>query len=167
MLAAMTDRSYPPYGAGDREQLLGWLAFHRATLTAKCYGLSDEQLRRRSVPPSTLSLLGLVRHMTEVERGWFPGFTGERLEPLYCTEDSPDGDFDDLDGIDVAEAFDAWHTECARSDQIIAGAALDDTEPGDKPYTLRWIVIHIIEEYARHNGHADLLRQSIDGATGV
>ncbi len=165
-------RHYPPRRAGDREMILGWLAFHRATLSAKCEGLSEEQLRRRSVPPSTLSLLGLVRHLAEVERGWVPPYAGEKLPPLFCTEASPDGDFEDLDDIDTEASFEAWRTECARSDAIISGAeSLDETDADDggaeDSYSLRWIVLHVMEEYARHNGHADLLRQSIDGSVGV
>lgn len=170
ILGHMSDRGYPPRRSGDREMLLGWLAFHRATLAAKCEDLTDEQLRRRSVPPSTLSLLGLVRHLAEVERGWLPPYAGEALQPLYCTEGSPDGDFDDVENAEVEASFEAWRAECDHSDDIISRAdSLDASEdPGsDEAYSLRWILLHVLEEYARHNGHADLLRQSIDGSVGV
>jgi uncharacterized damage-inducible protein DinB len=148
-----------------------WLDFHRATLGMKCEGLSSEQLRLRSVPPSTMSLLGLVRHMTEVERSWFRRcLAGEDLPPLYCSDTNPDGDFDDVDEADVRRSFSAWHEVCDDSRRLAAEANDLDTvgrklREGE-PVSLRWILIHMVEEYARHNGHADLLRQTIDGATG-
>src|SRR4051812_23610433 len=91
-------RTDPPYRGDERVMLDAWLEFHRATLAMKCAGLSVERLRRRAIPPSTMSLLGLVRHMTEVERSWFRGcLAGDDLDPLYCSETNPDGDFDDVD----------------------------------------------------------------------
>lgn len=160
-------RTRPSTVAGEREMLESWLNFHRDTLVWKCVGLSDKQLKRRACPPSTLSLLGLVRHMNEVEAGWFGHFVGER-EQVYSTEEWPDADFDDLDDADVAEDFAAFRRQCARSRERAAGHGLDETfvNRQGKEISLRWIYLHMIEEYARHNGHADLIREAIDGFTG-
>jgi uncharacterized damage-inducible protein DinB len=152
--------------------LNGWLEHHRAILLWKCEGLTDEQLRRRSVPPSTMSLLGLVRHMTDVERGWFQQvLLGADAPDLYSTPDGPDGDFNGVDEADVAEAFRAFEAECEASRQAVAAAPDLDVlskEAGrtGETFSLRWILTHMIEEYARHNGHADLLRETVDGTTG-
>ncbi len=162
-------REEPSFTAGDREMLEGWLDYHRATLLKKCEGLNDDQLRTRAVPPSSLSLLGLVRHMTEVEYGWFNmDLGGTELDSIYCSPANPDGDFDDVDTANVAEAFDRFEQEIARSRGIAASRDLDlrTRAPNGKPLTLRWVLCHMIEEYARHNGHADLLREQIDGTTG-
>ena len=170
MLGGMTiERSEPPLTAPEREMLDGWLEYHRATLAWKCEGLSDDQLRERAVPPSSLSLIGLVRHMAEVERGWFRRRVGrEDLPSIYCTDASPDADFDDVADADVAAAFETWRQECDRARANVAAVtSLDDTfEREQDRYSLRWIMSHMVEEYARHNGHADLLRERIDGATG-
>jgi uncharacterized damage-inducible protein DinB len=166
------DRVDPPNAAEERPLLLAWLEYHRATLALKCDGLSDEQLRRRAVPPSTLSLLGLVRHMTDVERTWFRhSLGGEVAAPHYWSDESPDGDFDDVDQADVATDVAMWQAECDAARAIVeATPSLDELErregrPGG-PVSLRWILIHMIEEYARHNGHADLLRERLDGVVG-
>jgi hypothetical protein len=164
-----TERTEPPLEAGEREMLTSWLDYHRATLAWKCEGLTDAQLRERAVPPSTLSLLGLVRHMAEVERSWFRRvLSGEDVPPLYYSDANPDGDFDDVDEADVAEDFATWRAECGQATELLAAApSLDITcERRDVRFSLRWILTHMIEEYARHNGHADLLRQRIDGAVG-
>ena len=163
-------KTNPPYLAGDRESLDSWLDFHRATLLSKCEGLDDEQLRTRSVPPSALSLLGLVRHMTEVERNWFRRvLLDEEVAPLYCTDDNEDGDFDDVDSADVAADFTRFRTEMEHCRQVAAqNADLDAVTKGKRngsDVSLRWIYVHMIEEYAQHNGHADLLRERIDGVT--
>jgi len=163
-------RTVPPLAAQEREMLEAWLEFHRDTLAVKCEGLSEGQLRERAVPPSSLSLLGLVRHMAEGEHQWFTVVLGGRQAPYpYYTDDSPDADFDDVNGADVAEAFATWRSECAGARERVADApSLDVTGTQDgKEFSLRWIMVHMIEEYARHNGHADLLRQRIDGVTGV
>ena len=149
----------------------GWLDFHRATLLAKCEGLDDDQLRTRSVPPSSLSLIGLVRHMTEVERNWFRRvLLDEDAPPLYYTDENPDGDFDDVDSADVAACFAAFGSELATVRRIAADHPdLDAVGRGKRrghDVSLRWIYVHMIEEYARHNGHADFLRERIDGVTG-
>lgn len=159
-------------GVDERETLKAWLDYHRATLAWKCEGLSDDQLRRRSVPPSTLTLLGLIRHMAEVERSWFRRrFVGEDAPPHFYTGANRDGDFDDLDSVPTEEAFAIWRAECDRAREIEAMAdSLDQLSVGQEKergrFSLRWILTHMIEEYARHNGHADLLREAIDGSTG-
>jgi len=168
-----TQRAEPGLQAGEREMLTGWLDYHRATLRWKCEGLTDDQLRERAVPPSGLCLLGLVRHLTECERSWFRNvLLGADLPPLYCTEEDPDGDFNDVGTADVAEDMAAFERACGSAREAVASVPdLDalskkpDRRTGEQ-FSVRWIVTHMIEEYARHNGHADLLRERIDGATG-
>src|SRR5215469_8155415 len=168
-----TDRARPAQNAGEQEMLTGWLEHHRGILIWKCEDLTAEQLRRRAVPPSTLSLLGLVRHMAQVERGWFRQvFLGEDVPDLYDRSADEDADFNDVDQADPAEAFRAFEQECAASRLALAQAPSLDvlsqqtSERTGQPWSLRWIVTHMIEEYARHNGHADLLRERVDGSTG-
>jgi len=169
--AEMTEpvRIDPPKVADEREMLVSWLDFHRETLALKCAGLTDAQLRVRSTPPSTLSLLGLVRHMAEVERGWFRRtLAGEDVAPIYYSDDSPDGDFHDLYSATPEETFATWRQECELArEATIRASSLDVTGlRHEVPHSLRWILVHMIEEYARHNGHADILRERLDGATG-
>jgi uncharacterized damage-inducible protein DinB len=164
------ERIEAPYEADERTMLVSFLDYHRATLAMKCDGLTHAQLRERSVPPSSLSLLGLVRHMAEVERSWFRrAINGEDVPTIYYSETDPDGDFDNIDDADVDDAFATWRAECERAREIVAAAPSLDVagfrRSGDR-VTLRWVLVHMIEEYARHNGHADLLRERIDGATG-
>jgi len=165
------ERIDPPLVAQEREMLGAWLDYHRATLAVKCEGLTDDQLRAQAVPPSSLSLLGLVRHMGEVERSWFRRvLSGEQAPPRYYSDENPDGDFDDVADAGVAEAFGYWRDECAHARERVAAApSLDVTGTGrqGEGYSLRWIMVHMIEEYARHNGHADLLRERIDGTVGA
>ena len=163
---ADTERVYTPFEADERTMLTAWLEFHRATLAMKCDGLTDDQLRLRSVSPSTLSLLGLVRHMAGVEYNWFRFWlAGEEPSPPF--DDDEDWAIDDAD---VASTFAFWHGECDRSREILTSFdSLDAVGPGqtrDTGFSVRWILVHMIEEYARHNGHADLLRESIDGVQG-
>lgn len=165
------ERVDPPVIAGERAMMRGFLDFYRATLAMKCEGLTDEQLRRQSMPPSTLSLLGLVRHMAEVERAWFRRVVNGEDIPLVW---SAEGDYQvayDATGATMAEAFDAWQNEIAHSRRIEEEAeSLDVTayEPrSGEPVSLRLVMHHMVHEYARHNGHADLLRQGVDGAVGV
>jgi uncharacterized damage-inducible protein DinB len=163
------NRIDPPYVAGERAMLESWLEYHRATLAWKCEGLDDAQLRQRAVPPSSLSLIGLVRHMADVERNWFRRVLGgENVPGIYWTDDDLDADFNDVDAADVQEAFATWRSECERARRNAAAAAsLDVTgQRRGEAVTLRWILVHMIEEYARHNGHADFLRERIDGAVG-
>jgi uncharacterized damage-inducible protein DinB len=169
--APEVDRTEPPNVAAERPALQGWLDYHRQTLRWKCSGLTGEQLTQRPVASSSLSLLGLVRHMAEVERSWFRiRFAGEPdLGALYCDDEFPDGDFDLTDPARAEADFEAFTSECAAADEAAAGRSLDDTfrhsRSGDT-LDLRWIYLHMIEEYARHNGHADLLRELTDGVTG-
>ena len=163
-------RDREPYVADERAMLDGWLDFHRQTLLLKCTGLTAEQLKLRAAEPSTLTLLGLVRHMADVERAWFRRtIAGEDLPPIYWSDDDPDGDFDNVDTADVAESFATWRAECdAARKNVAATESLDVTGVrwnGDI-VSLRWILAHMIEEYARHNGHADLIRELVDGQVG-
>lgn len=163
----MSDRVEPSTEVGtERELVLGWLAFHRGTLATKCAGLTPEQLITRSVPPSRLSLLGLVRHMTEMERVYLNRpLRGLPVELLYCTEGDEEGDFESLraDRADVDLA--RWRSECESSDQLLVDFDMDEKRPSGRT-TVRWLVQKLLGEYSRHNGHADLLRESIDGQTG-
>jgi uncharacterized damage-inducible protein DinB len=157
---------------GERETLLEYLGHYRTTLELKCDGLDAEQLAQRSVPPSTLSLLGLVRHMARVERAWFyRTMQGHPDDPkLYWTAEQPDLDFDGAvaDPAVVEDAWETWRREVARAEEYVASAASLDVvgEHRDGPIALREVLVHMIEEYARHLGHADLLRECIDGRTG-
>jgi uncharacterized damage-inducible protein DinB len=165
------ERLIPPQEAGERQMLAAWLDLQRATLAVKCAGLSDEQLREQAVPPSALSLLGLVRHMAEVERNWFrPLLAAEEMSGLWADGSrlDPQPAFDDVATADVAAAFAAWRAECEHARELAdAAASLEVTGMrGGARFSLRWVMVHMIEEYARHNGHADLLRERIDGSTG-
>jgi uncharacterized damage-inducible protein DinB len=158
----------PPFLAEDRAMLDAWLDYHRETLAVKCDGLDEQQLKRRAVEPSTMSLLGLVRHMAEVERNWFRRvLEGADAGPIFYNDEYPDGDFDLLDDADVASDMATWQAEIEHAREVSRVRSLDDTGTRrGNPVSLRWILVHMIEEYARHNGHADLLRERIDGATG-
>ncbi|MFG2692793.1 DinB family protein [Kitasatospora sp. NPDC048407] len=166
------ERPLPPLNADERTTLESWLEFHRVTLVMKCEGLNDEQAAATSVPPSNFTLIGLVQHMAEVERNWFRRvLAGEQAPPIYDPEadpDGPDGGFDLAEGATLADALATWRAEIARTRELCAARALTDTGRFmDQDVSLRWIYVHMIEEYARHNGHADLLRERIDGTTGV
>jgi uncharacterized damage-inducible protein DinB len=164
------DRPDPPLIAGEREMLTAWLDLHRATLAFKCDGLTDEQLKERSVPPSAISLLGLVRHLSEVERSWFRRtLGGEDIPLIYSDNWDFDACFSEADAADVAETFAIWRAACDDSRKAEAAAeSLDVTaERRGDTFSLRWILVHMIEEYARHNGHADLVRECVDGVTGA
>ena len=167
-----TDRPLPPLNADERTVLESWLDFHRATLAMKCEGLDDEQAAAACVPPSGFTLTGLVQHMAEVERNWFRRvLTGEQTPPIYDPEadpDGPDGGFALAEGATLRDAIATWRAEIARAREHCADRTLADTGRFmEQEVNLRWIYVHMIEEYARHNGHADLLRERIDGSTGV
>jgi uncharacterized damage-inducible protein DinB len=152
----------------ERSTLLDYLRRYRLTLEMKCADLDAEQLARRSVPPSTMSLLGLLRHMGEVERHWFRReMAGQDAPKLYCSEADRDGDWNgavpDPDVVD--EAWRAWRAEVAFAEQFVAGNS-DMGTLGTTEVPLRDVLVHMIEEYARHCGHADLLRERIDGRVG-
>ena len=171
MTIDMPERPPEPRASTERAQLEGWLDFHRATLVMKCAGLSDEQLTTAAVPPSRLTLLGLLRHMALVEVCWFDMVLHDSDTPLpFTSDDDRDYEFNALDSSSPAEVALVFHQACASSRQLAHGVALDTLAKRprrDGPIDLRWIYLHMIEEYARHNGHADLLREVLDGATGV
>ena len=165
-------RADPPARAGERATITGFLRWQRDTLRLKCSGLSADDLARRSVGGSTLSLLGLVRHMADVETGWFRRvLAGQDAPPHFRSEADPDAAFNGAvpDPATVAQAWAAWQDEVAFAERFVATAP-DLDVAGNDPWrgeiSLRWVLIHMVEEYARHNGHADLLRQRIDGAVG-
>jgi uncharacterized damage-inducible protein DinB len=162
----------PPFVADERAMLETWLDYHRDTLLWKCEGLEDEQLKTASCPPSNLTLLGLVRHMAEVERGWFSSYAGTDKTWLFCTEEDLDGDFDNVADADAAADFETFRREVELFRRELPRIPLDTTYTNvrgkqERVFSLRWVYVHMIEEYARHNGHADLLRERIDGTTGA
>jgi uncharacterized damage-inducible protein DinB len=168
-IAPQAHRVDEPVTGAERPMLEGWLDWHRQTLLRKCAGLTSDQLKKAAVEPSNLTLLGLVRHMTEVERAWFRRrVAGDATAVrVYCTDDNPDGDFDDVAGADAEADFAAFTGEIELVRKAVADLPLEHEFPGrTRQMSLRWVYLHMIEEYARHNGHADFLRERIDGATG-
>ena len=162
-------RAREPAIADERTTLEGLLDSQRGTLMMKCAGLSGEQLARQNCPPSKLSLLGLVRHMTDVERIWFrTRFGGEAIERTYWREERPDAAFLDADPAAAEADFAALASEIEAARNAVADVSLDTsvTHPRFGELSLRWLYGHMIREYARHNGHADLIRERIDGRTG-
>lgn len=156
--------------AGERESLEAWLEMYRKTLPLKVGGLTTAQLCTAAVPPSNLTLLGLVRHLTEVEQYWFGRkAAGETLPSLYCEHDR-NGDFTLIDPTHALADLARYDQELVASRARAARVPdLDGALPGTRrgqPMNLRWVYVHMIEEYARHLGHADLLREAIDGVTG-
>jgi uncharacterized damage-inducible protein DinB len=170
-VAPAVERREPARESGERQALEQWLDFQRDTLLWKCSGLTADQLKKRAVAPSRLSLLGLVRHMTEVERWWFRMHAGRQDLAFPYDPKSEGADFEDLDGADAAANLAAYRDEIEAAKAAVADRRLEDVVPsrGDHPERtrdVRWIYLHMIEEYARHNGHADLVRERIDGQTG-
>ncbi len=173
----MIERVDPPAQAGEADMLVAFLDYYRATLLQKADGLSDEQARTAAVPPSDLNIMGLVRHMSEVERNWFQRwFIKSDAPSIYCADDDPDEDRDMHPGPDdtLADAVAVLQREIEVSRQITVAttpetpaAHVGESEhwAGFQP-SMRWILIHMIDEYARHCGHADLLRECIDGTVG-
>ena len=157
-----------PFVADERTMLEGWLDHHRATLLDRCSGLTAEQLARPSAPPSNLSLQGLVRHLAETERVWFRyRFAGQDLGPIYPIDASSDAFFEQVDPATADADLACLEEEMALAREAVAGADLEASfahPRGDR--SVRWLFVHLIEEYARHNGHADLLREAIDGRRG-
>jgi uncharacterized damage-inducible protein DinB len=159
---------------GEKATLREYLTYYRMTLDMKCGGLDAEQLARRSVPPSTLSLLGLARHLAQVENHWFQRVLQGRTDQprLFKRVDDNDWDFNGAvaDPALVEEAFAAWQAEIAAADEwldVLAEGDLGRELPFDEEtVSVRDVLVHVIEEYARHAGHADLLRECIDGRTG-
>jgi len=166
------ERTFPQRIIDERQALEAWLDFHRITLLHKCAGLTAAQLKERAVPPSRLSLLGLVRHMTEVERWWFR-INGAGLDIAFPYDPDQTGqDFEAVDNADAAANIQAFREEIEHARSAVAEKQLGEVVPGrgrhpERSLDIRWIYLHMIEEYARHNGHADLIRERVDGATGV
>jgi hypothetical protein len=159
-----------PFVADERTMLDGWLERERSRLLWICAGLTGEQLATCSVPPSTLSLLGLVRHHVDVERVWFrERVAGEPVTRQYWREDRPDAAFDDADPAQAERDYAALIRERELCRAAVAGRSLDDTFTSERwgLMSLRWVYCHVTAEYAQHNGHADLLRERIDGRTGT
>jgi len=164
-----------PLGQGSElATLTGFLDWYRQTLVLKCSGLDAAALATRSVEPSKMSLLGLVRHMADVERNWFRRFmAGQDAQDRFSSAQDRDGDWDGAtpDPAVVEQAWQAWREEVAFADQFVAAAPGLDL-PGRREdrwrgvLTLRWVLTHMVEEYARHIGHADLIRERLDGAVG-
>ncbi|MGC1213151.1 MAG: DinB family protein [Micromonospora sp.] len=156
----------------ERSMLIGYLRDYRLTLEMKCSGLGPEELARRSVPPSTMSLLGLVRHMADVEQNWFRRvMAGQDVPRIYATAEDSDADFNGAvaDPEAVAEAWHTWRSEVTFAEQLVAGSAdlgIRGRMRDGGTISLREVLLHMIEEYARHCGHADLLRERIDGRVG-
>jgi uncharacterized damage-inducible protein DinB len=162
-------RTEPPYVLSERAMLEAWLEFHRTTLLLKCEGLDDEGRKSRPVATSNLSLHGLVRHMAEVERNWFRRVLLKEpaAPPIWFDPALEDSELVPLDDADWEADLAAWKAECDDSRAAAAQHELDDTGiRHGEPCSLRWIYVHMIEEYARHNGHADLIRELVDGQVG-
>ncbi len=157
-----------PLTGVDRPILEGFLAWQRYTLLSICAGLTGEQLAQRSAAPSNLSLLGLVRHLAKVERIWFrQRAAGQDLEGLYDPGDGRSADFDRLEPAHAEADFARYAEECRLADEAAGGLSFEHTvDVHGEAHSLRLIYVHMIAEYARHNGHADLLRERIDGTTG-
>jgi uncharacterized damage-inducible protein DinB len=163
-------RSEPAYLLDERAMLEAWLEFHRLTLLLKCEGLDDAGRKVRPIPTSKMSLHGLVRHMAEVERGWFRRvlLSEPDLARIYCIDRLDDRDFDLVDDADWETDKATWEAECqaARDNAVERDLDTTGTHRSGDPVSLRWIYVHMIEEYARHNGHADLIRELVDGSVG-
>ncbi len=147
----------------------GFLDFQRQTLLEKCMDLSPEQLGTRGADPSALTLHGLVRHLAKVERWWFRIYMcGMGLPALFSEKDNPDFDFDGVDPVRWEDDLEVYRGEVEAASDAVAWLSLDELSKNAKgdPVSLRWVYVHMIAEYARHNGHADLVREAIDGRTG-
>lgn len=157
----------------ERASLQGWLAFHRRLLVDQADGLTDDQARFRHAP-SAFSIMGLIRHLAEGERWWFRiAFAGEVIDNQWSTPDDPARCFNPTSDDTLAEAIAAYRAAWTVADEIVAASRdLDQLSTGSPPelggfqFPLRWVLTHMIEERARHNGHADLIREAIDGRVG-
>ena len=156
----------------EKATLVEYLRVYRLTLELKCADLDAEQLARRAVEPSSMSLLGLIRHMAEVERYWFRRVLSAQDAPRrYSPEGVKDGDFDGAvaDVAVVGEAWEAWREEVTFAEGVVAGEtdmARVAVDRHGNQVSVREVLVHMIEEYARHCGHADLIRERIDGVVG-
>ena len=165
-------RTDGPMTGDERAVLEHWLDLYRTTVLLKIAGLDADQLVRRPLPPSTLSLVGVVRHLTEVEAYWLRVVLMDEQDvpDMYCTPQSTEGDFDDVDPATAAEDVAAYRRELDTTRANVAAwsdleVPVRGTRRG-RPVNLRWILTHLVEEYARHLGHMDLLREAVDGRTG-
>ena len=167
----MLERTDPEAASDERTTLVQFLDYQRDSLELKAAGLSDEQAATASCPPSMLTLTGLVRHLAEVERNWFRRcFAAEDAPPLFYSDERPDGDLEVDATTSLEDSIAVWRAEVARADEVVAGVSdlgqlAAAPRHGNYP-NMRWILVHMIEEYARHMGHADLLRERIDGVVG-
>jgi hypothetical protein len=161
-------RAPEPGNVSERELLLGWLAFHRDALAAKCDGLTAEQLAATPATPSDLSLLGLVRHLTEMEHAYLVHALagGHDFSAVYCTDEVPDGDIANLTPDQAPASLARWLDERAQADRLLSSTGPLGAIVAGNRFSVRWNLMKLIGEYARHNGHADIIRQRIDGATG-
>ena len=171
MAEPTTELHEPPHTADERATLIGFLDYFRTVFLRKVEGI-DEAQARQTVPPSPMDLLGMTRHLADVERWWFRGaFTAEVTSGIYDSDDDPDLDWHHGPDDTLADALGHWHAEVARAREIVDATADLDTvaatvNPRRGAISLRWILVHMVEEYARHCGHADYLREAIDGVTG-
>jgi uncharacterized damage-inducible protein DinB len=167
--APLVERASVPNHGDERELLDAFLEFHRQTLLWKCSGLTGEQLAHRAVPTTTMTLLGIVRHITDVERLWLRQVaSGEAPDTIYWDKPDRDSDFDDATADHAERDYATYLAEldvCRANQTLDLDATVVDPDNGET-FTFRWIMTHLIEEYARHNGHADLIREAIDGSTG-
>lgn len=160
-------RSPEPESGSERVLLLGWLQFHRDALSAKCAGMTDDQLIEQSAAPSTLSLLGLVRHMTEMERHYLGhALSGDGRGFAYCSDEDEEADIEGLDASMASSSQQAWFDQMTESDTLLIEYDDLDARGGAEWFTVRWSLLKVIQEYARHNGHADIVRERIDGLRG-
>ena len=169
-LARDRSRVRPTYVLDEREQLNGWLEFHRATLLVKCEGLGDAQRKARPIPTSELSLHGLVRHMAETERNWFGRILlrDQAIPPIWNDPAVKDGPLLAIGSASWAADLAVWQSECRASSDAASRYDLDYTgDWREKQVSLKSIYLHMIQEYARHNGHADLIRELLDGSVGL
>ncbi|MEU1366598.1 DinB family protein [Streptomyces sp. NPDC005803] len=168
---ASDNRIGPPRFGSERDMLRAFLDYHRATLAMKCEELTDEELRQQSMSPSTLSLLGLVQHMAEVERAWFRRVFDDNDAPMVWSEKIDFQAAYDASASTRDEAFGAWDAEVENSRRIEREAESLD-QAGYQPrwgeeVSLRMVMVHVLLEYGRHNGHADFLREGVDGTVGA
>jgi len=164
------DRPEPDWATDERTTLMQLLRYQRNTLERQAFGLTDAQAATASTTPSILTITGLIRHMTDVERSWFRRcFDGQAIDPLYFDDARPDGDLEVDAGLSLADTIAVWRAEIALCDQIVSTVtdmgqlAAGRSFRGHQP-NMRWVLVHMIEEYARHCGHADLIRERIDGS---
>lgn len=161
------ERTSEPRTDAEGELLRGWLQFHREALAANCEGMKGEQLLTQSSPPSTLTLLGLVRHLTEMESHYLVhALTGVDKGFVYCTEDDDEADIEHLDLGMVSASMSRWEDTAAEADGLLSVQPDLSAQVATGWGSVRWHLVKVIQEYARHNGHADIIRERIDGLRG-